>query len=76
MTIQTPMPEKCPKCESTRIACVRVPGTGWTCTCNECGKNWTRIESVAIPVGSLVVGWFLLCAVFIVSLYYLKKGVT
>jgi hypothetical protein len=48
MPIETPIPEKCPKCGSTRIA--------------------------AIPVGSLVVGWFLLCAVFIVSLYYLKKG--
>jgi len=68
------LPKVCPVCGTSNIACVRVPGTGWVCTCSDCGNDWTVVESL-FGVSAVMLGlWLILFLSFFVSVATLKKG--
>lgn len=70
----TEMPKTCPECGTSNLACVRMQGTGWICTCSECGNDWTVVDS-ALGVSAVMVGvWLFVCLAFFVSVFMLKKG--
>lgn len=68
------LPKVCPECGASNLACVRMQGTGWICTCSECKNDWIVVDSALSVSAAMVVLWLFVCLAVFVSVAALKKG--